>query len=203
MQISYNHLVFLAMGMLIGSLGTYTYGTFQKPTDEALIAEYYHVENAVLVSPHGLRKQMSEGTTDSYVLVDLRSQEEYEKEHIITAVNIPAYSDANTSAYGEVERIVGAFKKVVAENPEKDIIVYCYSSACMTGRKVGKLLADEGIYVKHLGIGWNEWRYDWNMWNHDGETKTTVENYIHQGKEPGVPKIEEIITPCSEGSLGC
>lgn len=43
----------------------------------------------------------------------------------------------------------------------------------MTGRKVGKTLAEEGIYVRHLGIGWNEWRYDWKSWNHPHEWDTT------------------------------
>lgn len=203
MKISYTHLIFLALGVCIGSLSGLLYLSLQEPSQEDLIAEFYNVENAVHVSPHTLRKHMSEGTADDFVLVDLRSKEEYEKEHIISAISIPAYSDANTSAYGEIDRIVGAFKEVIAQNPNKDVIVYCYSTACMTGRKIGKLLLQEGIYVKHLGIGWNEWRYDWDMWNHDGETQTTVENYIFQGSEPGVPKVEELITPCSEGSLGC
>lgn len=175
----------------------------QEPTTEQIIAEYYETENAVLVSPHGIRTLMAEGRAKEFVLVDLRSKEEYEKEHIISALNIPAYSDANTSAYGDVERIVDAFKILRTDNPDKDIIVYCYSHACMTGRKIGKLLTEHKIYVKHLGIGWNEWRYQWDLWNHDGENPSKVENFIFTGTEPGIPKVEKIVTPCSEGSLGC
>jgi len=37
----------------------------------------------------------------------------------------------------------------------------------MTGRKIGKMLAEKEIYVKHPNIGWNEWRYYWNLWNHE------------------------------------
>jgi len=197
------YLIPLALGLLIGSLATYTYGTLEEPTNEDRIAEFYATENAVHVSPHSIRKAMSQGRSNEFVLVDLRSQEEYEKEHIISAINIPAYTDPNTSAYGDVERIVGAFTEVIKNNPNKDIIVYCYSTPCMTGRKVGALLVEHDIYVKHLGIGWNDWRYDWNMWNHDGELPSAVDDYIHSGTEPGVPKEQELISPCSDGGLGC
>lgn len=206
MKITREHGIALVLGLLLGALGMYAYSTLQTPTEvtnEDRIAEFYKTENAVHVSPHSLRTHMAQGRADEFVLVDLRSQEEYEKEHIISAINIPAYSDANTSAYGDVDRIVQAFKEVIAQNPNKDVIVYCYSTPCMTGRKIGNMLIEHDIYVKHLGIGWNEWRYDWNMWNHDGETPSVVEDYIYSGSEPGVPVMRELITPCSEGELGC
>lgn len=166
----------------------------------ALIRDFYMVENAVHVSPHGLRKKMDERKTD-YILVDLRSAQEYEKEHIAGAINIPAYSDPDTSAYGDTERIVGAFKAL----PEgKSVIVYCYSMPCMTGRKIGQMLTEHDIYVQHLGIGWNEWRHFWTLWNHEHEwSKTKVLDYISTGKEPGEPKSTPTITPCSDGTFGC
>ncbi len=197
------YIVPLLLGLIIGSLATFSASTLSVPTDEDRIAEFYKTETAVHVSPHSLRKHMAKGEMDEFILVDLRSSEEYEKEHIISAINIPTYSDANTSAYGDVERIVEAFEVLIRENPSKDIIVYCYSTPCMTGRKIGNLLVEHDIYVQHLGIGWNEWRYDWNMWNHDGELPSVVEDYVFSGKEPGVPKKQELISPCSEGSLSC
>lgn len=190
------------VGAAAGIGATYFFQNGQKPTEQSLIKEFYEIENAVYVSPHSLRQKMSKGHID-YVLVDLRSQEEYEKEHIITAVNTPAYKDPNTSAYDEKGRIIGSFQKLIAENPNKEIIVYCYSMPCMTGRKIGKMLAENGIYVKHLGIGWNEWRYFWNLWNHDGETPTKVEDFVISGQEPGVPKIQELPSPCGEGGFSC
>lgn len=170
------------------------------PTTEQLIQEFYLVENAVLVSPHGLRGKMDKGDR-SYILVDLRSPQEYEKEHIVGAINIYAYSDPNTPVYEEKDRIAEAFR---ALPKDKDIIVYCYSTPCMTGRKIGKMLAENGIYVKHLGIGWNEWRHFWTSWNHEHEWRTTrAEDYIAKGKEPGTPKIRELPSPCGAGELGC
>lgn len=187
-----------------GSLGTLFTMRFSKTSQNDLIADYYATENAVHVSPHSLRKDISQGK-DTFVLVDLRSQEEYEKEHIIGAVNIPAYKDKDTSDYGAVDRIVSSFQELKSENPGKNIIVYCYSTPCMTGRKVGAMLADKGIYAKHLGIGWNEWRYQWNAWNHEHEWNITdVENYIAQGSEPGFYNGTNYTKGCpAVGGFGC
>ncbi len=187
-------------GAVVGSLIFASFNLFGEKSENELIKEFYDIENAVHISPHGLRGKMDKGD-QSYILVDLRSQEEYEKEHIIGAVNIPAYKDKNTPAYEEKERIINSFKLL---SGDKDVIVYCYSMPCMTGRKIGKLLADNGIYVKHLGIGWNEWRYFWNFWNHEHELKLTKpEEYIFSGKEPGIPKIRELPSPCGKGELSC
>jgi len=188
------------IGAVVGALTVFGVISYQKPSQEDLIKEFYDVENAVYVSPHGLRQKMSKGEIDDYILVDLRSAQEYEKEHIIAAINIPAYKDPETSAYNEVDRILSEFQKLPKD---KEIIVYCYSMPCMTGRKIGKMLAENDIYVKHLGIGWNEWRYFWNLWNHDGETPSKMEDYIAKGKDPGKPKISELLSPCSEGEFGC
>lgn len=171
------------VGLVAGAVGGIFGDNIIPKSENQLIKEFYEVENAVHVSPHGVRKHIADDTT---LLVDLRSQEEYETEHIVGAVNVPAYKNPNESAYGDVERIVRGFKKIIVENPEKEIVVYCYSMPCMTGRKVGKMLADHGIYVKHLGIGWQEWRYYWNLWNHDGEKKVNPADYVASGPEPGV-----------------
>ncbi|MEM3154360.1 MAG: rhodanese-like domain-containing protein [Candidatus Woesearchaeota archaeon] len=149
-----------------------------KPDAKELIRDYYATEVSVHVSPHSMRKQMDKNDT-SFILVDLRSPEEYKHEHIKGAINIPAYKDKYTSNYA-VDFIVGEFSKLPKD---KDIIVYCYSIPCMTGRKIGKILADHDIFVKHLNIGWNEWRYDWNSWNHEHEWNTTkVLDYIESGE---------------------
>jgi len=172
---------------------------FHKENSETRIADFYATENAVHVSPHSLRKKMDNGEHD-FVLVDLRSAEEYETAHIIGAVNIPAYTDPNHSAYDEVERIVSAFE---ALPDDKEVIVYCYSTACMTGRKIGGMLAEHGLFVKYLGIGWNEWRYGFDMWNHDGETPVPASEYIHAGSEPGTSAVRELPSPCGEGDFSC
>lgn len=192
------------VGALVGSGVTFLILRSQKPTQHQLIKDFYLTENAVHVSPHTLRKKMDKGEMD-YTLIDLRSFQEYEKEHIIGAVNIPTYKDPNTSISldserKEKERILAQFKELPKD---KDIIVYCYSMPCMTGRKIGKLLAENGMYVKLLNIGWNEWRYFWNLWNHDSEEPTDFKDYVISGKEPGKSKIKDSFSPCIVGELGC
>ncbi|MEM2768483.1 MAG: hypothetical protein QW633_03665 [Candidatus Aenigmatarchaeota archaeon] len=102
--------------------------------------------------------------------------------------------------YDNKERIINEFSKLPKD---KEIIVYCYSIQCMSWRKIGLLLAENGIYVKHLGIGWNEWCYYWQLWNHELElNQTNVIDYISVGKEPGKPTLKNITYTCSiEG--GC
>lgn len=189
-------------GALFGALASFSFLYLQG--DDARIADFYSTENAVHVSPHSIRKAMDKGSTD-FILVDLRSQQEYEQEHIIGAVSIPAYKDPDTSAYGDVERIVGSFAALRDTNPGKDIVVYCYSTPCMTGRKVGLMLAQKGIYVKHLGIGWNEWIYFWELWNHAHEWNITdARDYVSVGPEPGLPAIKVNSTACPlGGEFGC
>lgn len=193
------------VGILLGAGLLYfiQLGITDKSTSEDLLREYYQTENAVHVSPHSLRGKMDKGDK-SFVLVDLRSAEEYEKEHIVGAVNIPAYKDKYTSAYGDVERIVSAFLKLQEDYPGRELIVYCYSTPCMTGRKVGEILAEHDIFVKHLNIGWYEWRHDWNSWNHEHEWNTTiVTDYVISGSEPGEAKTKALQNPCVQGDLGC
>ncbi|MDD5469822.1 MAG: rhodanese-like domain-containing protein [Candidatus Peribacteraceae bacterium] len=198
-----NYVLVVIVGLVSGLVGGVLSLTILQPylhSNASLIRDFYLTENAVHVSPHGLRTKMDRRATD-FVLVDLRSRQEYEREHIVGAVNIPAYSDPDTSAYGDIERIVAAFK---ALPQNKAVIVYCYSMPCMTGRKIGLMLTEHSIYVQHLGIGWNEWRYFWNLWNHEHEWDITdVENYIASGPEPGEPTGEPSISPCIEGEFGC
>lgn len=189
-----NILVAVISGAIAGLLVVVIYPVLNPPTQEDLIREFYEVETAVHVSPHGLRKHIAD---EEYIIVDLRSQEEYETEHIIGAVNVPAYATPDKSDYGAVDRIVGSFIELQkqADLEHKRIVVYCYSGPCMTGRKIGKMLVENDIYVEHLGIGWQEWRFYWNLWNHSGETKVSPVDYVSSGPEPGVFT--------GDGGLGC
>ena len=45
----------------IGALTAFGVISYQKPNEQDLIKEFYDVENAVYVSPHGLRQKMSKG----------------------------------------------------------------------------------------------------------------------------------------------
>jgi rhodanese-related sulfurtransferase len=187
-------------GLIIGALAVTTYinTTGENLTEEQiqneLIAQYYASEVATLVSPHSIRERMTHGK-DEFVLVDVRAVEDYEREHIAGAINIS----------GELspEELTAKFRELPSD---KEIIIYCYSSACMNGRKVGHHLAQEGIFVKEMTIGWNEWRYAWESWNYETEwDEHTVEDYVVSGSEPGaVPESAQELDICPiDGEFAC
>lgn len=192
-----NHFV---IGTIIGALVTLIALNFLEGSvtpeerEQQQIAAYYANSVATLVSPHSLREKMSHGE-DTFLLVDTRAVADYEREHIVGAINIDSSQP--------LDDFVAAFKALPTD---KEIIIYCYSAACMNGRKAGNLLAENGIYVKEMTIGWNEWRYDWEMWNYDTEwDEHVVENYVVSGMEPGVvPDEAKSFEPCPiDGTLGC
>jgi len=196
MNTKYTHFI---VGALLGALLVIVGSDFIGNKDEATIenelrAQYYASEVATMVSPHSLRERMDHGDK-SFLLVDVRAQEDYEREHIIGAVNIDTSQDLDV--------ILEAFK-ALPEN--KQIIIYCYSTSCMNGRKAGNFLAENGVYVQEMTIGWNQWRYGWDMWNYDNEKgEFSVEDYIVSGSEPGEVDFDgKIPEPCPVGgSLRC
>lgn len=166
--------------------------------------EYYTVENAVAVSPHDIRMQMDKWTED-FIIVDLRSAPEYEKEHIKWAVNIPWIAGDATREAQEA-RIIAEFKKLPTN---KRIIVHCYTHYCMLAKKVGLMLAKEWINAQELNIGWNEWRYEWDLWNGEGTSKTIdIANYLEwtevQASSGSTVTGGLNIAPCTaDGLAGC
>jgi rhodanese-related sulfurtransferase len=191
------------LAFIAGFFGAWAFNEYKLSNENMLIKEYYAMENAASVSPHSLRKAIDLGQ-DNFIIVDLRSEEEYNASHIVTAVNIPAYKDKDTSDYGAVQRIVSSFKELQEKNAGKEIVTYCYSIPCMTSKKIGKMLAENGIYVKHLNIGWNEWRYFWNLWNHEHEWNITKpEDYIEKaGENKSITKKNSSSCPINN-DFGC
>ena len=193
-------IIAILFAVVVGVITSVLTINFILNSEKYLIRDFYLTENAVHISPHSLRVKMDKGIND-YTLVDVRSKEEYEKEHIIGAISIPAYKDKDTPAYDEEDRIISEFSKLPKD---KEVIIYCYSTPCMSGRKIGKMLAENGIYVKQLGIGWNEWRYYWTLWNHEPEwNSTNVLDYVTSGSEPGIPTTRNVSSSCPLGGFGC
>jgi len=157
--------------------------------------DYYNAEAATLQSPHGLRLKLDNGD-DTFILVDVRRQDFYEAGHIVTAVNITTDRDA-TQVYDD-------FKKIRDENPNKDIIIYCYSTSCLNGRKVGRFLAQNSIFVKELSIGFNEWKDQHEIWNYPGEVYN-IDDYIIRGSQPGeyTSKTTNQNTVCGGEAFAC
>lgn len=160
-------------------------------TVEDLRTDYFVTETATLVSPHTLRLSMDSGEVD-YVLIDVRAAEDYKKGHIRGAINIP---------FDGSDQAIDAFRQAL-EDGQKDrrgyAVIYCYSYACMLGRKTGAELAKHGISVKELSVGYNDWEQQHKVWNSPGEVYD-INNYIIRGEAVGDLKPSEnfLNRPCS------
>ncbi len=170
----------------MGALLVIFINSYIESRDEARIFSFYHDEMAATVSPNTLKRSI-DANDEKYILVDLRSAPEYEKEHFKTAINIPAGSLSE-------DEIVSEFKKL---DKGKTIVVYCYSHSCTLGATVGKMLSDNKIFVKELRVGWSELRYSWSIWN-AGAKDTDNKDYIITN-----PSATTLPVPCSEGEFGC
>ena len=149
------------------------------PTETDLRNSYYKSEVATLVSPHSLRELIHHGE-NPYVLVDVREYEDYLRGHIVGSINIVPG-----------DGMVKSFKELQETYKGKEILIYCYTQVCLRGRKVGKELIKNGISVKELGIGYNEWEFFWKEWNYDNEwASINIRDYIRRGKEPGFYKVD-------------
>lgn len=181
----------IVLSSLFGFLGAIVATTYLPKSPFARIQEHYETETSVLVSPSTLRKRI-DANDQSFILVDLRSKKEYDNEHILHAINIPAVTMTEA-------QIIEAFKKLPKN---KEIIVHCYSMVCMLGRQTGQLLAKNNIYVKELGIGWSEWKYYWGLWN-PGEDPSKGKEYLDISNEDEKNKPSPLIAPCANGEFGC
>lgn len=173
---------------VLGAVGGVFLTKYFDRTSSSHVKSYYEGEMSVAVSPVTLKKYIDE-KNPNYILVDLRSAGEYQKEHFKTALNIPAGSM-------DEQQLVDAFRRLPSD---KEIIVHCYSAYCTLGRQVGEALSRHGIYVKELTIGWSELRYHWDLWN-PGAGVDDGKDYITSGSAD--PKDTPII-PCTEGVFGC
>ena len=86
----------IIIGSVLGALTVYltlnANGQSTTVTAEDKIAAYCSNSAATLVSPHNLRERMTHGKED-YVLIDVRAEEDYEREHVVTAINIDTGRD--------------------------------------------------------------------------------------------------------------
>jgi hypothetical protein len=60
------------------------------------------------------------------------------------------------------------------------------------------MVTKAGINVHELNIGWNEWRYEWDLWNGNGTSKTIdINNYLEgtEVKKDATPKTSTGLVP--------
>jgi rhodanese-related sulfurtransferase len=173
----------IVIGAVAGAVASYAVLALAPRTDQSRISEFYSTENAVGVSPQDYIKAL-QGNHSMGLAVDLRDNASYLAGHLVGAVNIPA---------GQMNppQVLNAFKKLPADKP---VIVYCYSSYCMLSIEVGDYLAQNGIYVKHMNLGW-------------AEIKQDFPDFLVNGSEPGYLSVNasgaSTGCPATGGGFGC
>ena len=174
----------IAASIVFGGLAAYAVLNYLPQSNDRMIADFYSAEHAVSVSPADFTAHLTAGTLDG-LAVDLRTQSEYQAGHLITAINIPVGSM-------DAKQVVDAFSKL----PKNEtVILYCYSEYCMLSRNVGNVLAQNGMYVKHMTAGWYEIQRDFPT-------------YIVNGTQPGVANATygyapNVCAPTGNGEFSC
>jgi rhodanese-related sulfurtransferase len=103
---------------------------------------FFEDKVAFTVGPIEL-KEIIEKSPDRVQIIDVRSNEYYEKGHIPTAISIPA-KDLSAHMH-KLSR-------------DKINVVYCYTQQCHLGAKSALILAENGYPVIELEGGFMEWK---------------------------------------------
>jgi rhodanese-related sulfurtransferase len=105
-------------------------------------AEYLKAKLDFEATPYGL-KQTLETEPGKVVVVDVRDEEAFRKEHILGATNIPAAD----------------LVKRLADLPrDRTIVTYCWDMTCALAPKAALELAQKGFKVQFLAGGIEEWK---------------------------------------------
>ncbi len=92
-----------------------------------------------------------------FVLIDVRSKEDFIKGHIITAVNLPVFGTDLISKNGDLNE--SEVKKLMSQYLRGDnlVIIYGQNAYSTIPVDIALLLLERFPNVKPLAIGWEEW----------------------------------------------
>ncbi len=88
-------------------------------------------------------------------VIDVRSSEEFMKEHIRGAINI-SLAESIDNALVE-ERLAGREKNI-------PVVIYGNTAYSLEPRLLARYLYDKGFKAEPLAVGWNEWRHFVTLW---------------------------------------
>ena len=94
------------------------------------------------IDPYSVRKIVDEKDS-SYLIVDVRDVDSYNKGHIPTAINVPSHE----------------WEQHLDKLPQnKKLILYCYHVVCFAAPHVALELAKKGYDVMEMVGGFDEWQ---------------------------------------------
>lgn len=120
-----------------------------------------------IVDPYELLLRLKNHKND-FILIDLRTNQEYQKGHISTAINISGYKSPEdlTFSSDQKKRVKGMFSPLYSKG--KQIVLYAQTSYSQTPSLVANLIGHTG-QVSILGIGYNEWAHMKTLWVPEAE----------------------------------
>lgn len=110
--------------------------------DPSTAAAHFAAELAFEADPDDVRRDLLDGNTRGYVLVETRAPEAFAQARIPGAINLP-YRD---------------LPAVLDLDPDLVYICYCESFQCNAATKGALALAERGYRVKRLSGGITAWR---------------------------------------------
>lgn len=149
-------------------LGSYWYGRqfyqtvktiFRAPLATSLVTlsqtEYFDPLDIASV----IKKKKS-----TVIFLDIRSADEYKKEHIKQALSLPVYKIKN----GNIEYVDIATLSFKGIDSSKLIVIYGPSSSFQKQQTLLSELKKKGYAAQLLAVGWNELRHFQNVWIPEG-----------------------------------
>ncbi len=109
--------------------------------------DFFALLNAVYLDPVDLL-DLIKNNDKNYILIDIRSKEEFNKGHIKTAVNLTPE----------------ALLKKTNDLRKKTVILYGQTSYSSITKNTVYSLLEKNIKVKVLSVGWNEFFHFRNLW---------------------------------------
>lgn len=151
-------------------LGIYWYGKQAYQAVNGLVSPFI---TSRFISPHtttqyydpldlieAVRKQ-----SNKIVVLDIRSEAEYKKEHIKYAVSVPFYTIENDRInYIDVQEGI----KKISIDKSKLLVLYGPSTSFQPQQTIVSELEKKGYTAQLLAIGWNELRHFQNIWIPEG-----------------------------------
>lgn len=111
------------------------------------------------------------GKKQGVTIIDLRTQKEFDKEHILTAVNVPAKE--GSTEYKDVRKTIDAVKV------KQPVILYQDTTYSVEPKIISQQLKKEGYEAVELAIGWNEWRHFTTMWLPESQWDTvSIDKFV-------------------------
>jgi rhodanese-related sulfurtransferase len=147
-----------------------------------LFAKESVFDGAAVYDPYVLKMDLDRGELP-YLLLDLRSVEEFETEHIRGAISLPTYTslkDLPKHSLNE-KKIMEKIESLDAK--DRAVVVYAHTRDSKLAQDTALILRKNGHEVSVLGVGWNEWRHFRNLWLPEPEWNTVELNNYIEGRE--------------------